>query len=405
MNPIRPVHTSRPARANGAAPLVEYVGDGLAADVRIDTVDRRDGAAWYVIRLAGTYESASGRVVGTTARGAKTELGTVDVAPGAMGTARFAVPLADTRRAFDTVRLELRCGERHLHVAVPPPPPARRRGSFRTGVALLATGLAATTLGGATYAASAMRPPPALRTLAAPHAPAVGHAPAAAPTARIVAFSAHRDLIAGGESVLVSYLAVATTGTATVTDPQGNVVARAGFTRQGTTRLPIPHGLETRTLTVRLDARRAASHAYATLDLQPIAVPASVVPATVNATVNAASAATSTMRTTPGAQAAMTNTVSPAGTGTEPFSVVGVPVAGRPLTIAICGQVARMYLRLEDGTGLALDEVNVPPTATTIALRTPPTAAPRIYYLTCTYDTGGGEEVLVRAVSVAASPT
>ncbi|MBV8580486.1 MAG: hypothetical protein JOZ86_07600 [Candidatus Eremiobacteraeota bacterium] len=391
MNPIRPVHTSRPAPANGTA-LVEYVGDGLAADVRVDAVDHRDGAAWYVIRLAGTYESASGRIVGTTARGTKTELGTVDVAPGAMGTARFAVPLAKTRRAFDAVRLELRCGERHLHVAVPPPPP-RKRGGFRTGVALLATGLAATTLGGATYAASAMRPPAttALPMLAAPHAPAAVHAPSAA---RIAAFSAHRDLIAGGESVLVSYLAVATTGTATVTDPQGNAVARASFSREGTTRIPIPHGLETRMLTVRLDVRRAASHAYATLDLQPLAVPAAVVPP---ATVNAASAATATMRTT--------STVPPADAGTEPFAVVGAPLAGRPLTIAIRGQVARMHLRLEDSTGLALDEVDVPPTATAIALRTPPAAAPRIYYLTCTYDTGAGEEVLVRAVSVASSPT
>lgn len=234
--------------------------------------------------------------------------------------------------------------------------------------------------------------------------------------ARVAALSVHRDATGGSDSILASYLAVADEGELIVSDHENNVVGRAPFQRRGTERIAIPGQFHDKPLDVRLNVRRGQTRATAMVEVQPVVDPAAVAAA---AAANAVPADASGAGAAPNAAAAnagapaispdeIPEAVVPADdkttttTGDEPFAIAGTPVAGEPLRILVKRYVSGMHLRLQDDAGLAIDEADVPSTARTISLRTPAMRAARTYYLTCSYGSGSGEEVLVRSVRVAA---
>ncbi|BDE07022.1 hypothetical protein WPS_22980 [Vulcanimicrobium alpinum] len=234
--------------------------------------------------------------------------------------------------------------------------------------------------------------------------------------ARVAALTVHRDATGGGDSILASYLAVADEGELLVTDHENNVVGRAPFQHRGTERIAIPGQFHDKPLDVRLNVRRGQTRATAMVEVQPVVDPAAVAAA---AAANAvpADASRADAQNTAAANTDAPPTISPdeipeavvpaddkttTTTGDEPFAIAGTPVAGEPLRILIKRYVSGMHLRLQDDAGLAIDEADVPSTSRTISLRTPAISAARTYYLTCSYGSGSGEEVLVRSVRVAA---
>jgi hypothetical protein len=98
--------------------------------------------------------------------------------------------------------------------------------------------------------------------------------------------------------------------------------------------------------------------------------------------------------------------VTPAGdrltSADDPFVVVGIPLASQPIRLAIRHNFPGMRLRLEDDAGTVIDEVAVAPSATALSLRTPAATTARTYYITSTYGSQNGQEVVVRSVRVSA---
>lgn len=228
--------------------------------------------------------------------------------------------------------------------------------------------------------------------------PPVATVPFVQPPAHIGSFAVRREETEGVSSVLASYLAVADAGTLEVFDATNHTVARAAFSRGGTSRIALPAGLEHRTLTVRLDVRRGVSHARTAVTLPPSAsvIPSAAVVADAPPPSDAAPASADDTPETDGTA----NGAISGGSPDDPFAIAGTAVAGRPMTIAIRRLLPGMRLRLTDDVGNAVAETVVPADATQVSLTPPSATGARIYYLTCSYGSGHTEEVVVRSVRV-----
>jgi hypothetical protein len=224
--------------------------------------------------------------------------------------------------------------------------------------------------------------------------------------ARVGALSARRERIGGTETILASYLAVADDGHVSVLDRHGKLVARAPFTRTGTQRITLPPHAAAAALDVRLNVRRGASSASASVSLPAAAV--ATVPrrvATAQVAAAAVAPAVSTVAAAP-SNDDVPEAVTPANDGSvaadDPFVIVGQPAAGQRMTVSIRRNLPAMQLRLEDETGTVLDQVNVGAADRTVMLRVPGATMTRTYYVTCMYGAEGGQEVVVRSVRVPA---
>lgn len=441
-----------PVRNEDAPPIISIATAGVAAMVRLDGFDRSRRLVWYLLRLAGAHRTVHGAVVGVLHDGRQIELGRLEVPPGAVSESRFAIRQS-RRDRFAHLYLDLRSDDLVLRVETPraPLPPAAR--GLRLGLALMGAGILIA--GGGLFALALPRPPLlvgpptiaagdtahiayetrgagtvryrataddghllATGTLDAPKGDIAVAIPqglerrrvvvrldlggplgtaagetslavvppasvaASVPPARIAAFSARRD----GDGVLASYLAVGESGRVAVVDGNGRVIGAAPFSRGGTTRVSIPPARASETLNARLDVRRGDSHATATIELR---VPAATVPATEPAV---------------GVKGVDSNASdSPNESSTDdPFSVLGTPIEGQPMTILIRRRLPGMRLRLADDVGTSLGEVIVPANAARVMLALPRATAAHNYYLTCTYGSGNAEEVVVRSVRVSA---
>jgi len=135
--------------------IVQFAADGVAADMRVEPLDRQRRTSLYTIRLASSDESVSGRLIGVNPSGDAVELGDLSVAPGSIGGARLTV--AAPRGGYRAVYLEIRSERLLLQVEAPKPPSQHRVRPVALATVFLALG--AVSLGAAAVALALPQPP------------------------------------------------------------------------------------------------------------------------------------------------------------------------------------------------------------------------------------------------------
>jgi hypothetical protein len=374
----------------GAASVLQFGADGIAADVRVERVDRRNRCSWYALKLASSRFDLTGRLVGLRRGGELDELGAVVVAAGSVGSARFAVT-APRGGAYDAMYLEIRSEEMLLRVDAPRPPAPRRFRSLKAGAAVLGVGIV---LGCAGLVPRAFAHdqrtsvPLAVPTSAPERA-------AAAAVARIVSFSARRDPVPGGESILASYLAVADRGTLQLFDPAGKLIVEVPFAHVGTNRLAIPKAYRSVPLTAQITAHRGATKAVSTVIVPPNSLALPTPPAK-------PSAVPALAPDVPGE--GVTPIDSASGGNDGMIGIEGHAVAGQPLHLRVMAQAEPMHVELEDASGAVIAESEIAAGATRAVLTLPPSDARATYLLALHYTRNGGEETVIRTVLAAPAP-
>ncbi|MEA2690166.1 MAG: hypothetical protein QOD51_2773 [Candidatus Eremiobacteraeota bacterium] len=379
-------HTTPVAR-RGERALAQYASNGVAVDVRVEAVDKRNRCTWYALKLASRESDLVGRLVGVRRGGRIDELGSVEVMPESVGSARFAVT-APRGGPYESMYLEVWSGAMLLRVEAPQPPHARTGGALRCGAWLVGAGVAIS-------AAAAM---PLAFAHDAPHAAPVRAAvavaqsrhalPAAAQAApaRVISFSARRDDAPGGDTVLASYLATGDRGTVALLDAAGVALTSGPFTRIGTIRLRVPKGYRNLPMTAQITVHRGATKAVSNV----------VVPPNAQATPRPAASPE------PASSAvAAADTASSAGSSAL-VVVEGRAVAGRPLTLRVAPRSSPMRLELEDASGAVIAERDIAPNATRATLQLPPGTVSSTYLVALHYTNNGGEETAIRTLGVAA---
>jgi hypothetical protein len=366
--------------------VVQFAAAGVVADVRVERTDRRNRCSWYALRLASTDADVTVRMVGLCRRGGHDDLGSVAVAPGSVGSARFAVttPRSGPYRAMF---LEVLSDRVLLRVEAPRPPAAPRLRALKAGAALFSIGLIAIVAGvsaipRAAAPAAPLRVTPALPVAVRAVQPGI---------ARVVSFGARRDASPDGESVLASYLATGDRGSVTLLDSKGKLVASAPFARVGTTRLAVPPAYRSAALAAQITVRRGDTHAVVSVALPP------------NALLPAPTAAPAVAESgiVPDAAPPAIGPAPRAGTGGI-VTVEGRAVAGGTLSLLVAAHSGAIHLELQDETGVTLAETDVAPGVSRAALPIPPAQSATTYLLALHYARNGGEETVVRTVAAAA---
>ena len=379
---------SAPTRRRSAAgregrEVVQFAAGGVVADVRLERADRRNRCTWYALRLASSDADVTVRMVGLRRHGGQDDLGSVAVAAGSVGSARFAVTTPRSGPYASTF-FEVLSDRVLLRAEAPRPPVSPQRYALKTAAALVSIGAIAI-VAGLSASPRVVAPAAALQPLAVVPA---AH-PALPAVARVISFGARRDPSPGGESVLASYLATADRGRVTLLDAKGTVIAAAPFARVGTTRIAVPAAYRSAPLAAQIIVRRGDTRAIASVALPPnAAVPA---PST------APSAVPSAKLVSPAAAVPL---LGPGSGGL--VNVEGRAVAGGTLDLRLASHSGAMHLELQDETGVTLAEAEVAPGATRAALPIPSATAATTYLLALHYTRNGGEETVVRTIVAAA---
>jgi hypothetical protein len=443
--------------------VVQFAAGGVAADVRVERVDRRKRSSWYAIRLASTDADVTGRLLGVARNGEITDLGGVAVAPGSIGSARLAV-VAPRAGAYRSMFLEIRSENVLVRVDAPVPPARPGIQPWKAGAALVAAGAVA--MCGGLVALALPRDPmlaaPA-RAVAGtqvrlPYA-ASGDGPvdyaASSDDGRVLATGtlAHRNgeiafaLPASAASHRVSVAltvhgplgAVSHTASFAVASPEP-VNAPAALARvtsfsarrdpgaAGDTILASYLAIGERGTIALLDAagKVVASAPFAHVGTNRLAVPPAyqTQPMTARITVHrGASVADASVAippsalpqpsVTPEAQAPPGTSAADAPEAVTPIdamsprtsggtiAIVGRAVAGHAL-LHVAASSSPMQVELQDESGGTLAETSVAPRATSAVLPLPAATATTTYFVALHYARNGGEETVVRTVVAAA---
>jgi len=391
MSAIVPYERSAVARRRrGAAGVLQFASGGVAADVRVERVDRRNRCSWYAIKLAANESGVTGRLVGVRRGGAVDELGSVEAAAGSASSALFAVTTPRTG-AYQAMFLEVRSDEMLLRVEAPRPPAPSTLGAFKPAAALLALGV---------VAASAGTIPLALardgHRAGVPHATAMAafpHPKSFMPVApaSVQSFAARRDAILGGrETVLASYLAVGERGTIALLDGEGTVIVSAPFTRVGTVRLPVPPAYRALPMTAQITVHRGATKAVSSVAVPPNAL--------------ATPSPSPSPSPEPAAEAVTPIDSASSGVTGGIMAIEGHAVAGRPLHLRLAAQASPVRIELEDESGAAITETQLAPGAAHASLPLPASPERATYLIALHYTRDGGEETVIRTVVTAPQP-
>ena len=337
------------------------------------------------MRLASSDADVTVRMFGIRRRGGHDDLGSVAVAPGSVGSARFAVT---TPRSgpYQAMFLEVLSDRVLLRVEAPRPPAPPQRRALKASAALFSIGLIAAVVGVSALPRAAAPAAPRRIALAAPAAARVVQPG----VARVVSFGARRDESPAGESVLASYLATGDRGSVTLVDSTGKLVASAPFARVGTTRIAVPPAYRSAALAAQVTVRRGDSRAVASVALPPNALLPVPTPAPAPEPVTAGEVPPPAIGPTLHAGAGGLVTID------------GRAVAGGTLSLLVAAHPGAIHIELQDETGVTLAETDVAPGATRAALPIPSAQSPTTYLLALHYARNGGEETVVRTVAAAA---
>lgn len=338
--------------------VMQSSSDGIAADIRVFRIDPR--VVLYVVRVASTTFALTARLIGVRPNGEALDLGGLSVAPASIGSARLAVP-QDCAEECTTIHLEIRTDTSLMRLEAPQPPLRRR--SKMPFIVTAAASIAISSVCAALLVFDRPQPAP----LAAAPATSV-HAATAPLTPQIVSLSVRRDRGPDGDSVLASYLAVGDGGSFALIGPGGKIVARAPFTRVGTSRLAVPAAYRGAPLFARLTVKRDRKVAFASVALAPLA------------------------RLTTISKAPATASVS------DLMSIEGPAVAGDSLNVRIDGNLVSPHIELQGETGNAIAAHDLAPGTTRAAIPLPAAGTPQTYYVVLRYMRNGAEETVVRSI-------
>jgi hypothetical protein len=394
--PYAPAPAELPRR--GGANVVQFASGGVAADVHVERVDKRNRCSWYALNLAANESEVNARLVGVTRNGELDQLGAVDVAPGSASSVRFAVTTPRSG-AYRSMYLEIRSDEIAMRVDAPCPPAPKRFGPRSAAMTLFALGAGASFIGAlalnVTHPGKHAVPagPPAASAAAVPHAAVV--APVA--PARVLSFSARRDdAPGGGETVLASYLAVADRGSIALLDSAGTIVSTGPFTRVGTIRLNVPKQYRLLPMIAQITVHRGDTKAVSSVSVPPNAAPT---PRPSPSPSPSPSAADGAAIDAPEGATPIDSASS--GTAAGIIAIEGRAVAGKPLRLRVTPQTSAMHAELEDESGATLTETQIAPRASHAVIPLPASDARTTYLLALHYTRNGGEETVIRTVVAA----
>jgi len=451
--------------ARVAGNVVQFAAGGVAADVRVERVDRRKRSSWYAIRLASTDADVTGRLLGVARNGEVTDLGGVAVAPGSIGSARLAV-VAPRAGAYRSMFLEIRSENVLVRVDAPVPPARAGIPPWKAGAALVAVGAVAM-CGGLValalprdpmlaaparavagvhvrlpYAAGGDGPVDfaassddgrviASGTLARRNGEIAFALPASAASHRVsVALSVHGAL--GAVSRTTSF-AVAAPEPASVPTAVARVMsfsARRDPGAAGDSILASYLAIGERGTIALLDAAGnvVASAPFAHVGTNRLAVPPAYAtqPMTARITVHRGAtvadasvavppsvlpqpSASPAAQASPGPDASAADAaeaVTPIDamsprTSGGTLAIVGRAVAGHALRLHVAASSSSMQVELQDESGGTLAETSVAPGATSAVLPLPAATATTTYFVALHYARNGGEETVVRTVVAA----
>jgi hypothetical protein len=433
--------------------IVQFAADGVAADVRVEALDRRRRTSMYTIRLASTDADAFGRLVGVLASGDAVDLGSVVVARGSIGGGRLTV--APPPGGYEAVYLEIRSDQVLLQVEAPKPPRPRRIHPLAMASTLVASAAIAA---GAGSLVTALPQPPILQTPDRAIAGSAVHVPYATRGYGSLAYTARFDdgvvfasgALEGknGDIEIGLPPQSANRRVAIAVSLRGPLGAATGLTSFAVAPPPAPHvaDVPARVLsfaarrdpspygetilasylavadrgTVMLEDRRGKiiasapfSHvgtnrltvapAYRTQPLTARIVidhgKSRAVASVVLAPQAAAGGDPSATRHAPRARAAM-QPEAPLPPNAGMLAVEGRPVAGAPLAVRVMPHRSTMTVELQDASGTTLAEREIAPGTTHVAMPLPNDAAP--YFLVLRYDRNGSEETVVRPIRAVA---
>lgn len=442
------------------AKVVQFAADGVAADVRVQPLDRANRSSVYALRLASSEMDVTGRLVGVLAGGDAVELGALAVAPGSIGSARVTVA-APRASHYEAVYLEIRSESVLLRVEAPKPPAPRRARPLTVGAALVALG--AVSLGGGSLAFALPQTP----MLGAPdHAvagssvriPYVSHGYGAlAYTARYDDGSVFASGALGAPRGEIALALPATSAhrrvslALSVRGPLGAAVGDAAFAVAAPPPPAVASGARVLSFAARRDASATgesvlvsylaqgergtvvlldprgtivASAPFARVGTTRLPVAAAyraqVLTAKIGVDRGGTHAVASVMippalaaplpvhrdlvppQADPNAPEGVTpvdRSVRAPGSGI--IAVDGDAIAGGSLAVRVMAHATPMELALQDATGETVAQREIAPGTTHLALALPP--APQTLFLVLRYTRNGGEETIVR--SVRALPT
>ncbi|MGH7661572.1 MAG: hypothetical protein ACRENA_11740 [Vulcanimicrobiaceae bacterium] len=340
-------------RAPTSVNVMQSAGEGVAADIRAVRIDPR--MVLYIVRVASTTFQLTARLVGIRRSGETLDLGGLAVAPASIGSARLTVPQGCAEECA-TIQLEIRTHTSLMRLEAPPPVLQRRVISWRfaTAAALMLIGFCG-----------------ALSVLDRPHPAPLAAAPVIPVKPQIISLSVRRDRGSDGDSVLGSYLAVGDGGSFALVGPGGKIVARAPFTRIGTSRLAVPKPYRDTPLFARLTVTRDGKAAFTSVALvsSPRALPARAASKTV-----------------------------PAVSVRDLVAIEGPAFAGGLLNLRIDADLASPHIELQDVSGNTVASRDLAAGTARASIPLPAAAAPQTYYVVLRYVRNGAEETVVRSI-------
>lgn len=442
--------------------VVQFAADGVAADVRVQPLDRSNRSSVYALRLASSEMDVTGRLVGVLAGGDAVELGALAVAPGSIGSARVTVATPRTSH-YEAVYLEIRSESVLLRVEAPKPPAPRRVRPVAVGAALVALG--AVSLGGGSLAFALPQTP----MIGAPDHAVAGSSvrvPYAAHGFGALTYTARYDdgsvFASGALGTPRGEIALALPASAahrrvslalSVHGPLGGAVGDAAFPVAAPPPPVVDSGARVLSFAARRDATAAgesvlvsylaqgergtvvlqdprgkvvASAPFARVGTTRLPVAATYRAQVLTAKIGVDRGTTHAVAsvTIPPALAVPTAPLrrdlvppqadpdAPEGVtpvdrsvrapGSGIIAVDGDAVAGGSLAVRVMAHATPMELALQDATGETVAQREIAPGTTHLAVALPP--APQTLFLVLRYTRNGGEETIVRSVRALPAP-
>ena len=280
-------------------------------------------------------QTSQGSYVVETPDGMQVRRGTLDARSGAFTVALPQTPVSSGYDVRVSVHSRFGTDERTTHVVAVPEPPSR----------------------------------PKLAARSAPRAPAV----------RLGALTLQRDVVHGGESIVVDYRATSNAGTVRLIDAFGTVRAEALLNRRGRSIIVAPQVDADQDFRIVANVEHGAAHDEVATAVTILYGP----PALTSA-------------------AAVQQKAVAAPRSAAPIAVDPLQIAGKPIVVRIDHSETAMRVALLGPGSAEIVGVDVAPSDASVVLTPPDGLAPSRYSVVATYSAGLGQETLIRPITLRA---